>query len=136
MGADPKLSIAGGRDCTPLNLAVWRHVPIVTQKLLDHGADVNMLDSNGISALDEALKAGNVKVLRLLLQHADKSTLDALSHTALHFDAYSGNMENFKTALQQWQNVWVENKWGCTPLHEAATVNYVLCFLKGASILS
>lgn len=52
---------------TPLHVAVARNRPALAELLLEHGADVDALDSAGYTSLERA--AGNREMMALLLSH-------------------------------------------------------------------
>ena len=52
---------------TPLHVAVTRNRPALAESLVEHGADVDALDSAGYTSLERA--AGNREMMTLLLSH-------------------------------------------------------------------
>lgn len=73
---------------TPLHWAAERNAGAALTTLLAHGADVNALDCNGQTPLYNACMLGNVKAIRLLLDHRD-TRVDPRTHTGMRaVDAY------------------------------------------------
>lgn len=55
------------KGLTPLQFAALRSKPLCAKTLIDCGADVNMTEGNGATALHGAVYHGNIEVARLLL---------------------------------------------------------------------
>uniref|UniRef100_A0A182STM1 ANK_REP_REGION domain-containing protein n=1 Tax=Anopheles maculatus TaxID=74869 RepID=A0A182STM1_9DIPT len=60
---------ASGKGLTPLQIAACKGFPDVVKLLLGHGANVQLRDVNGNSALHFAVECGCIKTVRLLLRH-------------------------------------------------------------------
>jgi ankyrin repeat protein len=54
---------------TPLLRAIYNKDIDTVQKLLEHGADVNLCSYNGTSPLYEATKYGDLNIIKLLLEY-------------------------------------------------------------------
>jgi uncharacterized protein len=67
---------------------------ILAQALLQKGANPNLTDEKGTSALMYAVQFRNVELVRLLLQYsADKTLKDSTGKTAFEYAVFSGNEE-------------------------------------------
>jgi ankyrin repeat protein len=76
--ADANREIGPLKDSrSPLGWAIESKHAQIVQLLLDHGAKPNAADSNGDTALVNAIKQGNVDMIRILIEHgADVNFLD------------------------------------------------------------
>jgi ankyrin repeat protein len=108
-------------------------------RLLDSGADVNAVDSEGWSPLIAASWAGHLKVVRILLERgADVHARDGAGETALMAAATKGRVEIVKALLEKGANANAKDKDGTTPLMRAAWKGYLdvvkLLLDKGADV--
>lgn len=77
---------------TPLMASVVKGNVEITKLLLSKGADVNLADANGTTALIYAVQFSNKEILSLLLEHnVDKSHKDKDGKTAFEHAVFSGN---------------------------------------------
>jgi len=74
-GADPDARLASFYNATPLMLAVNSRDVAMATLLLEHGAHVNLTDSNGDPALNWACFYGDLPAVELLLAHDADATL-------------------------------------------------------------
>ena len=118
-GQDPNQS--RGDKSTCLRAAVVSGHPAITRLLLEHAADVNAQDMNGITHLHEAATCGNLEITQLLLSHgAATNASDNLGHSPLHKAIRSQKHDVVELLLKGGADVDARNKDGETPLHEAA----------------
>jgi ankyrin repeat protein len=111
---------------TPLRLAAQANdITDIAASLINHGADVNIPDQDGRTALNWAVTMHHTKTVELLLQHgADVNIVDNLGMTALHWAILrDGNSEHkqlasYKTVqllLSKGARIDVVDKQGRTP---------------------
>lgn len=83
---------------TPLRLAAQAHDSVeIAAILIKHGADVNIPDEDGRTALNWAVTMHHTKTVELLLQHgADVNIVDNLGMTALHWAVLRDGKSNQK----------------------------------------
>jgi len=122
-----------GTELSPLHIAIKaRHLKIA-QLLLDHKADINAQDKNGISALLLAVKSKRMRLVRFLVKRqANLDIKNSSGITPLHQAAYSGNLEIVKYLIEMGATVDIENENGTTPyeLAEAKDNKDVAAFLS------
>ncbi len=74
--------------------AAGRGDTVVAETLLAHGADPNLQDNNGSSALMEAVTTNHNRLIGTLLEYrADPTLTDGEGHTAADLAKASGNQE-------------------------------------------
>ena len=92
------------------------HFPIV-QYLLQHGADMDHVDNEGISPLWNAAKNGHLAVLQHLLElGADKDNANNNGTSPLYVAAQNGHLPVVKYLLDQGADKDKANNEGATPL--------------------
>ena len=105
--------------------------------LLEQGAIVDALDTDGSSALHQAALKERADVLLVLIGAGAKVDLpDNDGATALHFAANSGNEVVLRVLLGAGASVTNADLYGVTPLHYAAgigSVNVVQMLLKAGA---
>ncbi|PGH09567.1 hypothetical protein GX51_00673 [Blastomyces parvus] len=85
--------------------------------LLERGADVNIQDHKGCTALSLAARRDDLPAVRLLLeQGADVNIQDREGYTALSLAAWKGDLPVIKLLLKQGANVNIQDREGCTAL--------------------
>ncbi|ELR72952.1 Ankyrin [Fulvivirga imtechensis AK7] len=82
-GADPDIESRDRLKGTPLMYAVSSPDVSISQLLIDHGADVNAVDTNGDHALNWATYSGNVAQMKLLLRSGADLNLKSKHGTAV-----------------------------------------------------
>lgn len=88
-------------EMTPLMEAASENDTDAISTLLDEGADVNEVDSEGSSALHWAVYSGQLDAAALLLESgADPNTVDAYGSTPLIDATYNDDVELVKLLLQ------------------------------------
>jgi ankyrin repeat protein len=89
----------------------------IVQMLIDAGADVNVQDAGGFSALIEAADLDHVETVRLLLDAGADTNLRNNSHaTALSFAALSGHASIVQLLLDAGADIDARTATGDTPL--------------------
>lgn len=109
---------SGNRE-PPLIRAVENADPAKMRKLIAKGANVNVTDNNGGTALQSAAASGNEKMTQLLLEAgADVSVRQTgpINYDALDQAAWTGNAETIRTLLAGGAHVNDPAAGGWTPL--------------------
>jgi ankyrin repeat protein len=119
---------------TSLMYAVIDEENEVVKLLLENGANVNIQDDNGYTALHFASKENLLDVAKLLLEHgANTNTQDVHGNTPLFWAVFKSKGEGkmIKLLLRYGADKHLENKHGVSPLKLTNTItNYdVLKFL-------
>ncbi|KAI5741630.1 hypothetical protein M8J76_015533 [Diaphorina citri] len=84
------------------------------------GADVDVIDTNGCSALFYAVTLGHADATTLLLQYgATPNRQDRKGRTPAHCGAAKGQFETLRILHENGANVWARNVKGDFPLHDA-----------------
>jgi ankyrin repeat protein len=111
----------GGLKGRPILLAyVWRDDKERTQKLLAQGADVNLQDADGDTALHGAAQNGNVEIITLLLDKgANPNAKNKLGGTPLMWAAVFGNDDAARLLLSRGANPSLKDNDGITALQWA-----------------
>lgn len=131
-------------DCTPLMWAALRDNPTALRTLLDQKANVNLIDTEGRSALHYAARLGSLDCISALLDaQASWNIADCNGSTPLHDLAYldipSNQIEDCIVLLQNYgADLEARNHNGWTPLYKAVDLGHhtaVDAFMKcGADI--
>ena len=87
---------------------------------LNLGVDVNATDYHKKSSLYHATVAGDLEVVKLLLQHGADSNSKTYQKSLLHFAANYGYLEIAKLLLQNKADVNSKDNYADTPLHSAS----------------
>jgi len=89
--------------------------------LLQHGADSNVTNTDGETALHCAARDGHREIfMELLSNGADVNLVDNNHNSALHLAARKGQHAILSELVKVYMNVNYANKLGMTALHEAA----------------
>ncbi|XP_053665310.1 uncharacterized protein LOC128714461 [Anopheles marshallii] len=95
-----------GQGLTPLQIAARKGYPDVAQLLLEHGANVQLRDVSGNSALHFAVECGCVKTVRLLLRHgASSGVRNSLGKSPLELAIASEHRKICRMVLHSGQKV-------------------------------
>lgn len=112
---------ARDRDqATPLHFASCGLESVIAQVLVENGAQVNAVNTQGWNALHLMLAQDNakVKIAELLMSWGvDINARVTEERTPLHLAAYYGYVEIAELLLDHGTRVDVEDIWGQTPLH-------------------
>lgn len=87
---------------TDLLIAAWDGNLAIVKSLLDQGADVNVRDKHGATALLYAAQRGHVEIIQVLLAHnnVDVNAKDVADVTALMEALRSGHLAVVKLLLE------------------------------------
>jgi len=119
---DAKASIVGQ---APIHKAVLSTKTLeakaaTLERIFKCKADVNMLDSNGWTALHHAAFNGDLtSVDQLLVQHANVDSFSNQYKTPLHFAALNNHAHVVASLLESGCNPEAKDEQQCTPLHLA-----------------
>ena len=100
----------------------------VLKELLDMGADPNIKDSNGWSALHYACDLGDLQSVKILVE--TKAIIDTYSNNQripLHLASYNNYPNIVKYLLENKSNPNYKDELGCTPMHLAAKQGNTEC---------
>jgi ankyrin repeat protein len=121
-GRAAKAALRGG--VTPLRIAANQGNVSMAKLLMAKGADVNLTNSVGDSALDQAVVRGHEDMVRALLAAGAKADrADFQGYTPLHLAAREGNVEIVNDLLAQGVPVDAQTVAGATPLFLAVYNN-------------
>ena len=112
----------GGLLGRPILLAyVWRDNQKATERLLALGANVNLQDKDGDTALHGAAETGNVEIIRMLLDKgANPNAKNQQGGTPLMWAAVFGNGDAVRLLLSRGANASLKDNDGITALEWAA----------------
>ncbi len=122
-GAKNIAARAGG---LPLSEAAYFNRLKVVQALLETGADINLLNGVGCSALHNAAAQGGLEVVEALLaKRANINLGNANGCTALHLAAWGNHLPVVQKLLEKKAQVDLVNNAGKTPLSFAAEAGHI-----------
>lgn len=105
-----------------LAIAVRQGAMEVVERLIAGGADVNVLDRWGWTALSAAVEADRREAAaQLIAAGADVNASNKDGWTALNLAAMLGRRELVTLLLAQGADVQVSNRWDATPMHSAVS---------------
>ena len=111
----------GGRDVTPLHVAVAAGHSDILFLLIEHGADVNGRGRRGDTPLHRASKKARLEAGQLLLNRgAGVDVPNSSNNTALIYATAFGHTEFTRMLLERGAMIDVRCDFGRTPLHWAA----------------
>jgi len=104
---------------SPLHIAARNGTTGVAEALLLHGANIDLPESNGMTAMHEAARCGYLEMCGILIGHgANIGCRDSHGWTPLHYAASVASPETLQTLLAATNaGVTVQNNAGETPLH-------------------
>ena len=120
----------GGLQGRPILLAyVWRDNKKATERLLALGANVNLQDADGDTALHGAAETGNVEIMRMLLDKgANLNAKNKQGGTPLMWAAVFGNDDAVRLLLSRGADASLKDNDGVTALEWAARNKRVSTF--------
>jgi ankyrin repeat protein len=96
--------------------------------ILDCGADVNLIDSNGWTALHHAAEKGDTNTAQILLAHqANVNAYSNARKTPLHLAAFNNKPEMIQLLIDNKAEKEFESEDKCTALHYAARKGNLAC---------
>ena len=140
---DERASIVGQ---APIHKAVLStmHKPLKEKTLASikkQNADINIIDSNGWTALHHAANSGDLTSVNKLIEY--KANVNAFSNqfkTPLHFAALNNHDKVVDSLLKGNANMEAKDESQCTPLHLACKKGSLACIelllKKGADIMA
>ena len=124
-----------GKNSRPALMAyVWRNNKERVEKLFVHGADVNIQDADGDTALHGAAQSGNVEIMRVLLDKgADVNAKNKQGGTPLMWTAVYGHDEAARLLLSRGADASAKDNDGITAAQWAVRNNQggVVALLRG-----
>ncbi|KAJ6211831.1 ankyrin repeat-containing domain protein [Bipolaris maydis] len=120
-------------DCPSniMHLAAMRGHDTILKLLLDHGADVDLLNSDGRTALHFAVAYGSVPATMVLLEaQTNVNIQDNWGWTPLHEAAAykNGNLEIFQQLINYGSAIYLRSHLGRTILHDAVLAGNIHLF--------
>jgi len=95
--------------------------------LLNKGANVNVKNNDGISALHIAVKNHHIEIVELLLKYGARiNSRDNKGKTALHYACVSSHRNAIKLLLKYGARVNSQDNYGRTALHYACFKGHIL----------
>jgi ankyrin repeat protein len=115
-----------GHEQALLYNAIKHGSPREVQNALDAGADVNMLDANGLAPIHYATQRHTPNILSLLLKaHAQVNIQSKQTkQTPLHMATQMGNLETVKILLQAGASPYTKDSEQQTALHYARRLGH------------
>ncbi|KXS22249.1 ankyrin [Gonapodya prolifera JEL478] len=114
---------------TPLMIAISSRQDAIVNLLLQHGADVNLVASDGFTALLNACVSGQVSTARKLVDRGANVNIGGKG-SALHYACVSKNTELVKLLIERGADVDTGSEFAqFSPLHSAWTVEVAQLFL-------
>jgi len=123
---------------TPLFLAVMkgRRFETIIHRLIDQGADVNGVNSNGNTILHVASKYNSPEVVRHLLKSgANPNAKNESGNSPVHIACKANRPEILEVLIEFNADFFAVNDLGDTPLHAAASVPSIKGRNKGLEFL-
>lgn len=112
---------------SPIHRAAYWGYDDAIIELLNEGADVDEIDSQGETPLHKAVRLGNQAAAEVLLEHgADINASSGFGLTPLHWAALTGQTEMIEFLLQNGANAHARDSvlGGLTPLDFARLMKY------------
>lgn len=110
---------------TPLMLAAAGGFACIVELLLQHRADVHLIDANDRSALSHAAAAGHTQIIRrLIAAHAELDPVDEQHRTPLHSAIANGRVAAALALIEAGadpNHTCPKEPAGYTPLHRCAS---------------
>jgi uncharacterized protein len=123
-GADPNL----GGHWTPLMHAANEGLPPVVSLLINRGAHLDLADSNGVTALAQALYRNQPEVAGILLTRgANPNATSKRGDSPLMLAAQRGDTVSLARLIQRGARVNASNTWGASALSAAADNGHTEC---------
>ncbi|CAB1120289.1 unnamed protein product [Ectocarpus sp. CCAP 1310/34] len=117
--------------CTPLMLATTNGHPRVVRILLNHGANMSIVDDVGSDALLKSAVVGHSAVTKMLVKaSANLEAADFDGATPLHLAATCGNSEVMRVLIEAGAEVDSRMTTGSTPLCTAASFGHTSAVIR------
>ncbi|CAM9463650.1 unnamed protein product [Ectocarpus sp. 4 AP-2014] len=117
--------------CTPLMLATTNGHPRVVRILLNHGANMSIVDDVGSDALLKSAIEGHSAVTKMLVKAgANLEAADVNGATPLHLAATCGNSEVMRVLIEAGAEIDSRRTTGSTPLCTAASFGHTSAVIR------
>ena len=113
-------------DSTPLRAACIKREIDSVRALLQHGADINLMDTEWYSPLHNASRHFHLDLVEILLEGgADINLKGREKRTPLDLTLLHGNIEVAQFLIEHGADVHCRNVFGWTPLHNTARFGHL-----------
>jgi len=114
------MSPDGNEKVRPLVMAVLKKKPAAISFLLEHKAQVNVMDGDGDTPIAVAAFMGNYKLVKQLLDVGADPNLQGVNRTPLETSASSGQLAVMRLLMARGARIDLMGREGMTPLMSAA----------------
>ncbi len=125
---DQKISIFGEAPIHQSIKSTKKENSVTLKAILDCGANVNLIDSNGWTALHHAAEKGDLEAAEILLDSgADVNSFSNARKTPLHLASFYNQTKMIELLLKRGAQMEFESEDKCTAIHYAAKKGNIDC---------